>query len=230
MTSYLVATIKPWNIEAFETKASRLPGEWHLVTDPNDLTLELLKELSPRYVFFPHWNWKVPESITSHYECVCFHMTDLPYGRGGSPLQNLIARGHRDTKLSALKMVPELDAGPIYKKQDLALDGSAEEIFHRLADGCVQLMAHIAAEEPAPVAQRGEPVVFDRRTPADSEILPGMDRQQIYDLIRMLDAPTYPKAFIDLGDLRLEFGQAVWHGDKLTATVCFKPREKDDDQ
>jgi methionyl-tRNA formyltransferase len=230
MTNYLVATIKPWNIAAFETGASKLPGKWHLVTDPDDLTPEFLRQLSPRYIFFPHWSWKVPDSITSNYECVCFHMTDLPYGRGGSPLQNLILRGHKETRVSALRMVTELDAGPIYKKQALSLDGSAGEIYHRLASTCVELMAYITAEVPDPVEQQGQPVYFERRKPADSRITPELDQQKVYDLIRMLDAPTYPKAFIELGDLRLEFEQAAWQGQQLTATVRFNPRNKDDDQ
>ena len=41
-------------------------------------------------------------------------MTDLPFGRGGSPLQNLIVRGYKETMLSAIKCVGEVDAGPIY--------------------------------------------------------------------------------------------------------------------
>ena len=56
-------------------------------------------------------------------------MTDLPYGRGGSPLQNLIIRGHKKTKISALRMVNELDAGPIYFKRSLSLNGNAQKIY-----------------------------------------------------------------------------------------------------
>jgi methionyl-tRNA formyltransferase len=53
----------------------------------------------------------------------------LPYGRGGSPLQNLIDLGHKDTFVSALKMTEELDAGAIYLKKPLSLEGLAEEIY-----------------------------------------------------------------------------------------------------
>ena len=35
-------------------------------------------------------------------------MTDLPYGRGGSPLQNLIIRGFESTKISAIEFKMEL--------------------------------------------------------------------------------------------------------------------------
>lgn len=32
-----------------------------------------------------------------------FHMTNFPYGRGGSPLQNLMKRGHHTTTITALR-------------------------------------------------------------------------------------------------------------------------------
>ena len=51
----------------------------------------------------------IPTEIFTSFECIVFHMTDLPYGRGGSPLQNLIVRGHKKTKVSALKVVKEVD-------------------------------------------------------------------------------------------------------------------------
>ncbi len=39
------------------------------------------------------------------FECVCFHMTDVPYGRGGSPLQNLIIREPQEYETDRVKNV-----------------------------------------------------------------------------------------------------------------------------
>ncbi len=121
MTNYIVATVKPWNINTFERNRASLPGRWRLLTGKTELSMANLEALAPRYVFFPHWPWRVPSDILSAYECVCFHMTDLPFGRGGSPLQNLILSKHVTTKVTALRMTDEIDAGPIYLKRDLAL-------------------------------------------------------------------------------------------------------------
>ena len=44
-------------------------------------------------------------------------MTDLPYGRGGSPLQNLIANKIYDTKISAIRAEGGIDTGRIYLKE-----------------------------------------------------------------------------------------------------------------
>lgn len=84
--AYVVATIKPWNIECFHKKKTELPGKWHLITNPDELSFENIEKTNPRYVFFPHWSWVVPREIFLRWECVCFHMTDLPYGRGGGVL------------------------------------------------------------------------------------------------------------------------------------------------
>ena len=75
--------------------------------------------VEPRYIFFPHWSWKIPKEIYEHYECVAFHMTDLPYGRGGSPLQNLIVREKYYTQISAFRVTEGMDEGPIYLKHPL---------------------------------------------------------------------------------------------------------------
>ena len=153
MTNYVVATIKPWNIEAYHRRVQNISGQWHLIESRGELTLDKLKAIGPRYVFFPHWSWRVPEEILAAFECVCFHMTDVPYGRGGSPLQNLIVRGHRDTKVSALRMVAEMDAGPVYTKRPLSLEGCAEEIFQRLANVTFDIIGTMVASEPIPIPQ-----------------------------------------------------------------------------
>jgi methionyl-tRNA formyltransferase len=54
------------------------------INNENELT-NMLNSYSPEYIFFIHWNWIVSKDIISRYNCVCFHMTNLPYGRGGSP-------------------------------------------------------------------------------------------------------------------------------------------------
>lgn len=225
MTNYVVATIKPWNIEAYHRRVPNISGQWHLIGSQSELTLDKLKAIGPRYIFFPHWSWRVPEEILAAFECVCFHMTDVPYGRGGSPLQNLIVRGHRDTKVSALRMVAEMDAGPVYLKLPLSLEGRAEEIFQRLADVTFDIISTMVASEPIPIPQSGEPVVFVRRRSEESELPHTGSIPALYDHIRMLDAKTYPPAFLEWGDFRLEFVDAGMASNALEARVVIRRKE-----
>jgi len=217
--NYLVVTKHQWNIEEYQHYSKTLPGNWYLVTDKDSLTLNYLKTINPKYIFFPHWSWLVPQEVISQYECVCFHMTDVPYGRGGSPLQNLILRGHNNTKVSALKMVEELDAGPVYLKTILDLSGSAESIFNRLSQIIAKMIKEIVYTEPSPEDQVGQVEMFERRKPEQSEIPQDLSNIEIYDFIRMLDAPGYPKAFISMNNKKLEFSNAQLINGELTANI-----------
>ena len=178
--------------------------------------------IKPHYIFFPHWSWLVPQKIYDNHECICFHMTDVPYGRGGSPLQNLIIRGHDSTKLTALRMIDELDADPVYLQTSLSLHGSAQEIFEGVAALCYHLIEKIIEEEAAPVVQQGKVTHFKRRTPEESELPLQLTSSNLYDFIHMLDAESYPKAFINHGEYWLEFTQVDCLENEVTAKVTFK--------
>ncbi|MBQ7470351.1 MAG: methionyl-tRNA formyltransferase [Pseudobutyrivibrio sp.] len=187
------------------------------MTDKSELTFERIKEINPKYIFFPHWSWIIPKDIYENFECIVFHMTDLPFGRGGSPLQNLIVRGIYDTKISAIKVEKGLDTGPIYAKVPIDIsEGSAEEIFKRVSDMVFEyLIPKIVEQEPIPKEQTGEPVVFSRRRPEESELPEGLTDRQTYDYIRMLDGEGYPKAFKRTDKGRLVYSNARYIDGKL---------------
>src|ERR1700744_965462 len=105
----------------------------------DDLSYESLNKIKPDYIFFMHWSWLIPENVYSNFNCIVFHMTDLPFGRGGSPLQNLIIRGYNETKISAIKVDAGIDTGDIYLKKDLSLLGTAAEIFTRAGEVIMQM-------------------------------------------------------------------------------------------
>lgn len=195
----------------------------------NELTLESLAEFEPGLVVFPHWSWKIPAAIVGKYECIVFHMTDLPYGRGGSPLQNLIVRGVTDTQLSALRCSDQIDAGPIYLKMPLSTMGTAEEILIRAAELMYQMIVRIATERVQPVEQVGDVTLFERRRPEQGDISSIGDIGKIFDVIRMLDADGYPRAFIKAGRLKLVFSRASMRPGKILADVCIELSDSDED-
>ena len=70
--------------------------------------------------------------IYENYESILFHMTDLPYGRGGSPLQNLITNKIYNTKITAIKVSKELDEGDIYLKKILIFQREVPKRFMKM--------------------------------------------------------------------------------------------------
>lgn len=219
--NYIVATVKSWNISNFEKlEKSDKKNRWFLITKKEDLAIEKIKKINPRYIFFPHWSWIIPGEIWKKYECVVFHMTDLPYGRGGSPLQNLILRGHKKTKISALRVNEKIDGGDIYLKMNLDLSGSAQDIYERASKIIFEKMVpEIVKNNSAPQKQIGKAIIFKRRKPEQSKIAKGLAAEKLYDFIRMLDAEGYPKAFLEADKLRLEFSQAKLKNKRLFAKV-----------
>lgn len=205
--------------DALERKLSHAGFQVARIERKIDLNVEKLTAIDPRFVFFPHWSWKIPAEVFEHFECVIFHMTDLPYGRGGSPLQNLIARGHKETMLSALRCEEGVDAGPIYLKRPLSLLGSAEEILLRASDLIETMIKEIAATKQEAIPQSGEPVYFRRRQAKEGNLSLLSDLNQVFDYIRMLDAEGYPAAFIETEHFRFEFTRASMKAEGILADV-----------
>lgn len=218
---YCVVGRQAWNHSHFDEILSRVEGDWLFVQTDEELA-EVVKNISNfRFVFFLHWSKKVPEEILLQTECVCFHMTDVPYGRGGSPLQNLITRGYKETQLTALRMTAEFDAGPVYLKEPLSLEGStAEEIFIRASRLSCKMALRIARETPEPTPQAGDIVDFKRRLPSQSELpVDSPSLEALFDHIRMLDCEGYPTAFCDYGKYRFNFRRASLYHGKLEVSV-----------
>jgi len=151
-------------------------------------------------------------------------MTDLPYGRGGSPLQNLILRGMTETKLTLHLMTALVDCGPIYMKEKLSLHGTAEEIYVRATYLAANMIKEFIECKPVSMPQKGEVVKFERRTPAQSEVPMRNSLAEIYDFIRMLDAKGYPKAFVDWKGFRYQFSNANLYDGRVEATVVIHRR------
>lgn len=211
----IIVSEKKWNQNLVTTLESQFENfNWVLINDKNDFNSTFLSTFKINKIFIPHWSYFIPKEIYENYECIVFHMTDLPYGRGGSPLQNLIKRGHSETKISALRVVKELDAGPIYLKSDLSLSGTASEIFNS-ANGIIELMiSEIIAKELLPKEQEGQVVNFKRLKPEQSNIDKVEDLKKVYDHIRMLDAEGYPSAFLETSSLKFEFTNAIYNTEK----------------
>lgn len=218
--SYVLVTSRKWNEYLVEKLEEKTQQKWYLITKREEFTLDYLQKISPVKIFIPHWSYIIPKDIWEEYECVVFHMTDLPFGRGGSPLQNLIVRKIRETKISAIKVSKEIDEGDIYLKSSLGLEGAAHEIFKRFSIEVEKMILKIINENIHPVPQEGEITLFERRKPEQGNLFKLKQLEDVYDYIRMLDAPGYPKAFVENKSFKIEFENANFENSKsLTANV-----------
>jgi len=217
----LLLSSRPWNSALVDRLSRRLDFSLESITTPAQLTPAAVAAINLQWIFVPHWSHLIPELIWGPWPTVIFHMTDLPYGLCGNPLQKLIQRGHSSTILTALRCGAGLDAGNVYFKQPLSLCCIAEEIFLR-ADGLIgQIIERIVLGEPMATPQQGEPVLFSRRSPAQSNLAgcPKGDLGAWYDQIRILDAEGYPHVFLEAHGMRLEFRWVCQRSDGLHTDV-----------
>jgi methionyl-tRNA formyltransferase len=97
------------------------------------------------------------------------HTSVLPQYRGASPIQTAIACGEKETGVTLMQLVRELDAGPVADVERVAIAplDTATEVESRLAQACVPLLARclpaIAAGTQIFTAQNADQVTFCRR-------------------------------------------------------------------
>jgi methionyl-tRNA formyltransferase len=212
---YLFCAYRDWSIKLYE-KFSKKHDNFVLLNSPKRLTYSFVKKLDPEFIFFPDWSWIIPKKITSNYKCVCFHESDLPKFRGGSPLQNQIIRGITKTKSTAFFMSDGIDEGDIILQQSLSLSGSIDKIFSRMIENDYKMIEKIISGNYKLTKQKGKSSIFKRRKPEDSELNSSSHSlDYFYNFIRMLDDP-YPNAFIRLGTKKLFLKNPQFKKGKIT--------------
>jgi methionyl-tRNA formyltransferase len=218
----VIATSKSWFPNSTDVnKFSDMEILW--IKEREALVMEKLMEYKPDFIFFPHWNWKIDKEIYENFKSIVFHTAPLPFGRGGSPIQNLIIKGFKVSPVNAILVGAEIDAGDIIASKEVSLEGNLSDIFARISTIVADLILEILQGNAIPSPQIGIPVIFKRRTSADN-IIPNsnIDLDGVYDRIRMLDAPDYPKASIQHGNLLIEFSDSRLLNGTLIAQATFK--------
>ena len=202
----LIVTLKKWNFINFQRfkKKNQRNFKLHIIFKNKDLIKKKLTDINPDLIFFIHWSTKVSEEIINNYNCYNFHMTDLPFGRGGSPLQNLLLRDIEKTKISLIKMNNKLDQGDIIHKEKFNLKGNAEEIYNSLSTKSFRIIEKIIKRKKLKFVKQKGYVKNFKRIKKNSLILKNnLTLKNIYNQIRMRDVETYEKTFVKIGKFKI---------------------------
>lgn len=131
------------------------------------------------------------------------HASDLPKGRGWSPLVWDILAGKEELTVSLLTAEDGVDTGAIWAKQRFRVPKHAlhDEINSRLFDAELELMdtgiKMVRFGEPSAPQPDGGSSYHQRRRPEDSRLDPTRPLAELFDQIRVADPERYP-AFFDL--------------------------------
>ena len=219
---FIIITKKKWDSNNFKKLSKNI-----LVL--NNINSLKIKRINPKIIFSIHWSKFISQNIFKKYLCIQFHASNLPKGKGGSPIQNQIMLNVKKTKISAFKISERLDSGPICLQDNLSLKGSAIDILRRMENKSIQMIKKIIKKKFLVFKkQKGKTSFFKRRKPSESKIdfnnMKSINR--LYDFLRMLDAPDYPNAFIKLNKFKFTFNDIKINKNKIDAKVKITKNEK----
>jgi methionyl-tRNA formyltransferase len=102
------------------------------------------------------------------------HPSLLPRWRGAAPVERALMAGDDETGVSIIKLVEELDAGPIAGQRPFGIgpDDDAGSVYARAAELGAELLGQLVAQshELELRPQEGEPTYAEKITAADREL------------------------------------------------------------
>jgi methionyl-tRNA formyltransferase len=127
------------------------------------------------------------------------HESDLPSGRGFAPMAWQILEGKKRIPVCLIEATDKVDAGDIWLRDVIMLDGSELCDEWRVAQGMktVELCMRFVDEYERlkPIRQEGEPSWYARRRPADSRLDPDKTIREQFGLLKVSDNDRYPAYF-----------------------------------
>ena len=137
------------------------------------------------------------------------HESDLPRGKGWSPLTWRILEGHNHIPVTLFEAQDRVDSGAIYAQSWLDFQGNEliDEMRGAQAEATLELCRWFVDDYPASAersrAQTGAESFYPRRRPNDSRLDPDKSIADQFDLLRVVDNARYP-AFFDWRGQRYE--------------------------
>lgn len=134
---------------------------------------------------------------------IVIHASDLPSGKGFSPLQWQILEGKNQITLTLFEVVNEVDSGPYYIKDIVEYDGT--EMLPDLRDKMAKKINWMALKyineyySIEPIKQFGVESFYPRRKKEDDEIDPQKNIIELFNHFRVADNKKYPLFFKHMG-------------------------------
>lgn len=141
------------------------------------------------------------ETLDLFRHTLVVHASDLPFGKGWSPLTWQILEGKNQIPVSLFEASVSVDDGPIYAQQHIIFEGYEliDALRNKLADITYSLCSWFVSEYPAstrqPRIQKGAASFYRKRGPADSALDVNKTIAEQFDLLRVADNKAYPLFF-----------------------------------
>jgi methionyl-tRNA formyltransferase len=131
----------------------------------------------------------VPDPLLDERLWLNVHPSLLPRWRGAAPVERALLAGDSETGVSIIKLVKELDAGPIAAQRSFPVEpeDDAGAVFARSAEVAADLLDRVLAEpDPTFREQEGEPTYAAKIAPADRRLDLDRPARELVDHVRAL--------------------------------------------
>lgn len=153
--------------------------------------------------------------------CLNIHASLLPRWRGAAPIQHAIMAGDEETGISLMRIVKQLDAGPVFCKETVSItsDDCYTTLHDKLAKAGAELLSKsilsiISSDLKAKPQDETQVLYSPKITNEEARINWGLSATEIRNKIRALD--PFPGAFTFLNDKRLKIYAAEALADSPT--------------
>jgi len=195
---------REWALKIYDRLSENKRHSFLIIRSREEYSIKKVKDFNPDLTLYYGWSWKISSEIFLAFPSIMLHPSPLPLYRGGSPIQNQIINGVRDSAVTLFLISEEMDAGDIIAQDTLSLSGRVADIFERMTEIGYRLTLDVIENGYTARPQDHQKAsYYKRRNPQDSEItldeFSNESSTYLYNKIRMLEDP-YPNAFIRCAD------------------------------
>lgn len=142
----------------------------------------------------------VPKEIRdkSKYNIV-IHASDVPRGRGWSPMTWQILEGKNTIFVSLFEAADKADSGNVYLRDYILLEGTElidewrELLGHKVNEMAIEFINQLPNVKGE--VQDGDASYYQKRTPEDSKLDVNKTIEEQFNLLRVVDNKQYPAFF-----------------------------------
>jgi methionyl-tRNA formyltransferase len=139
----------------------------------DDETRARIAAVQPTAVILCAFGALVKEPLLSDYDILNVHPSLLPRWRGAAPVERAMMAGDAQTGVSIMRLVAELDAGPVYAQlpEPILPTDDYASLSSRLQDVSVKLLQLVLETHPAPDPQPEDGVTYADKLTAEDRTL-----------------------------------------------------------
>ncbi|MBQ9029406.1 hypothetical protein IJ114_01390 [Candidatus Saccharibacteria bacterium] len=147
----------------------------------------------------------IPKRVLELFEpegILNIHPSYLPELRGPSPIETAMLRGETEFGVSVMKLVPKMDAGPIYHQEKLDLGRFVEktEVYEKLGKAGAEWLIKHLEDLPKPVEQEGTPTFSKMLDTSLASLRPDeQTTEEMFDQVRAFAG--FPKSRMMICDI-----------------------------